>query len=405
MIIKKIVLFLFIVSFFTSVLSFTKLNAQSTYSPYSVLGLGELESREYAKTAGMGGIGIGMRDYDFLNTLNPAALTALDSLRFIFDFSASAKGSSFSSRSNKDNTFNANFRKLAFGFQAMPSWYMALGLKPFSDVGYQIYSSEPIEGTTRTKDVYLEGSGGLYQIYFSNAFKLNKNLSLGVNAMYIAGNIEQTENQTDYLFTDKSSASQFYGTLGLQYHSAKWTAGVTYGYEQKLSMENKILVYDSDNTLVEEIKKRSSSMFIPQTIGAGFSYTNEKIVIGADYQYQAWNGLNSGMDNVKITDSHQLKLGMGYTPDYNYYRIKTGGQYQIGTTFSKSYIQIKDKDAVNFSVTMGYSFPLRRESYLNFGLEYGNTLSAPSGYIRESYFMLSFNYTFLESLFKRNKIR
>lgn len=37
-------------------------NAQNTYSPYSSLGLGEIVSSDYARTAGMGGVGIGIRN-------------------------------------------------------------------------------------------------------------------------------------------------------------------------------------------------------------------------------------------------------------------------------------------------------------------------------------------------------
>ena len=50
-----------------------------------------------------------------------------------------------------------------------------------------------------------------------------------------------------------------------------------------------------------------------------------------------------------------------------------------GTFFSKSYVQTGEKDAYNYSVSVGYSAPVDKSgSLLNFGLEYGNSLSAPA---------------------------
>ena len=102
----------FIVSLFIVFVCNT-LNAQTTYSPYSMLGIGEIETRDYSRTSGMAGVGVGIRDYDYLNPLNPAGLTALDSLRFIFDISGSVRQSSFSSKSKSESAFNGNFFQIA----------------------------------------------------------------------------------------------------------------------------------------------------------------------------------------------------------------------------------------------------------------------------------------------------
>lgn len=397
---KQILLLVFLVlsSLYISV------NSQEMYSPYSMLGLGDIETRDYSRTSGMAGIGIGIREYDYLNAVNPAGLTDLDSLRFIFDISANLKQSSFSRNSETDNIFSGNFRKMAFGFRVSRKWSASVGVKPFSDVGYQIYSSQAIEGSTATKDIYLEGSGGLYSVYLSNAYKLTPYLSLGINTMYIAGTIHQVENQVDYLFDKESHAAKFYNTFGLQYHKGALTLGLVYGYKQKMSLDNTTSIYDSSGTLLEENSDRSTTQFIPENIGVGFSLKKNKLVIGADYQYHKWEGLSSGVSNVKIVDSHILKAGVGYTPKEEYYRIRRGTQYQFGASLSRSYIQVKGKDAIGFSVSGGASLPLSG-SLLNIGLEYGNVLKSPSGYIKESYMMLTINYTLFESWFRRNKMR
>ncbi len=397
---KRSILYIFVVCF-----SVYNLHSQTSYSPYSMLGLGEIETRDYGRTSGMGGVGTGMRGYDLLNTVNPSGLTALDSLKFIFDISASAKQSFFASGSKNENTFNANFRRLAFGFKVSHRWAMAVGAKPFSNVGYQIESDVDIEGSTETKSVYMEGSGGLYSVYWSNAFLLNKYISLVINSMYIAGNVKQTENQTDYLFEKSSRTSQVYNTFGLQFHNGVWVVGFTYGYKQKLTMNNSTIIYNSSNTELDSENSRSTKQFIPETLSGGLSWSRKNIVLAVDYDYQKLKGLTSGVGGIKITDFHRLKAGMSYTPekDANHYRLQS--QYQVGASISKSYIQVNENDVYNYTLSAGYSWPLKGAGVLNMSVEYGNSLSAPKGYIRESYVGVTVGFSMFETWFKRNKFR
>jgi hypothetical protein len=380
--------------------------AQSTYSPYSVLGLGEIENRDYGRTSGMSNIGIGVRGFDYLNPTNPAGISDLDSLKLIFDVSVAGKQSSFSNKGKSDDAFNGNLKKLAFGFKLTPRWGMSLGVKPFSDVGYQIYSEEPVDGSTATKSVYLQGSGGLYELYLSNGIKINDNFSVGINTKYISGTLKQTENQSEYLFEKESSVAQLYNTLGVQYHKKGLTIGATYGYKQNITMKNKTYIYDSEYNLQKEESDRSTGQFIPETFGIGFSHDSKKILWGMDFQYQKWNGLESGMSSAKIVDSYRLSAGLGYIPNSDrYYRVRTEGQMQVGASLSKSYIQVGGESAYNYSVTAGYSLPVDKGGVmLNIGLEYGNALSAPANYIKESYFMVTLNCNIFEQLFKRRRI-
>lgn len=379
------------------------IQAQATYSPYSMLGLGEIENRDYGRTAGMSNIGIGVRDFDYLNMINPAGISGLDSLKFIFDISVAGKQSYFTGKGKNDNAFNGNLKKISLGFRLAPGWGISLGLRPFSDTGYRIYSEEPIEGSTSTKEVYLEGSGGLYELYLSNGFKITDHFSVGVNTKYISGTLKQTENQSEYLFEKESKVSQFYNTFGLQYHTTGFTMGATYGYKQQIKMNNKTVIYDNGYNLIQEENDRSTNQFIPETFGIGFSRDSKKMVWGMDFQYQKWKGIESGVSSAKIVDSYRMNAGLGYTPNGNrYYKFRNQSQIQVGASFAKSYIQVGGENAYNYSVSAGYCLPVNG-SLLNFALEYGNSLSAPAGYIKESYFMLTFNCSIIDQWFKLKK--
>ena len=70
---------------FSSVLS-AQDGAFSSYSPYSVFGVGNMSRQGNAYTLSMGGVGLASRSNRFVNIVNPAAVTARDTLSFMLDF-------------------------------------------------------------------------------------------------------------------------------------------------------------------------------------------------------------------------------------------------------------------------------------------------------------------------------
>ena len=76
-----------------TVLFSSVLNAQdgafTSYSPYSVFGVGNMSRQGNAYSLSMGGVGIASRSNRFINIVNPAAVTARDTLSFMLDFGLS----------------------------------------------------------------------------------------------------------------------------------------------------------------------------------------------------------------------------------------------------------------------------------------------------------------------------
>src|SRR5574344_1376820 len=76
---RKFLVLLFII------LPYCSLIAQNTTnSPTSMYGVGEIAYGEGGQYAGLGGAGIALRGGTFVNYANPSAITALDSARFVF---------------------------------------------------------------------------------------------------------------------------------------------------------------------------------------------------------------------------------------------------------------------------------------------------------------------------------
>ena len=80
--------------------------AQNTTNlPTSMYGIGELSTSDGGRYAGMGNIGIALNKPGFQNTLNPAAITRMDSTCFIFDVGASASYARYSFQNDHSSSF------------------------------------------------------------------------------------------------------------------------------------------------------------------------------------------------------------------------------------------------------------------------------------------------------------
>ena len=82
--------------------------AQSgTNSPYSQYGLGQLSEQTSGFNRGMNGLGLGFREHNQVNYINPASYSSIDSLTFIFDAGLSGQVTNFSENGQKKNANNA----------------------------------------------------------------------------------------------------------------------------------------------------------------------------------------------------------------------------------------------------------------------------------------------------------
>ena len=85
-------------TFFASLLvtmSMTAMAQSGTNSPYSMYGLGALADQTSGFNRGMNGLGLGFREHNQVNFLNPASYSSIDSLSFIFDAGLSGQITNF----------------------------------------------------------------------------------------------------------------------------------------------------------------------------------------------------------------------------------------------------------------------------------------------------------------------
>jgi hypothetical protein len=382
-----------------------------TSSPFSIFGMGEIETRDFGRTAGMGNIGIGYQSENYLNRRNPAALSAIDTLRFVLDVSAAVKFSQFRTKAEREQTTDFNFKNLAVGVRLGTRWTSSIGLGPHSNVGYHIKTF--VEGPYGLEDVYFSGNGGINKFYWANAFELFRGFSIGVTSSYLFGNYAHNEDMSGFSINETFNVSKIFFDFGAQY--SHWfekhtniSVGAVYGYKSKISIQQKMMVIEKNK------RKPDLEGYIPESYGVGFSVIRNKKpgewILAADYRYQNWSAdhttyKNSGY-SLAYTDSRIYNIGLQMTP--NTHRPEKFVQmmrFQLGACYNQSYLKVNGYQVNDYSVSVGVGIPFYRSnfSYVNVAVVVGESGTGQRGGITERYALLSVNLSLIERWFAKRQ--
>jgi hypothetical protein len=236
------------------------LKAQSSNSPYSRYGIGDINSKVYGQGHAMGGTTIALQNDTtamfFINTSNPASYSnmRLTTAELGLNYNRTRVISS----NTLKNLNNASFGYISIAFPFKKWWGGSIGLIPYSSVGYSITDQQIIPNVGTVNFAY-EGSGGVSQVYFGNGIRplyglpkmflqskkyqrlrAEKNtgkivkilkrkrsfssLALGVNASYLFGNIENSRTSVfsststfNTRSTNTTRVGDVYFDYGMQY--------------------------------------------------------------------------------------------------------------------------------------------------------------------------------------------
>lgn len=410
-----------ILSFLFLVLLFISSNVQAqkfTSSPYSRFGIGELAAQGNARNKAMGGAGIALREGFYLNTLNPASYSSLDSTTFIFDMGGTGSFTQLKTTNARKNNKQANFEYFALGFSMKKWWGVSAGVRKITNIGYDLSFNFVDKNTGNYKTTYT-GSGGINKVYIANAFRLSPNLSIGINANYNWGKVNTTKsvlferNQgLPFNSDEKLTVSNLNFDLGLQYNfkindKKDLTLGATFGNKADLTGEYEALLFRRNTSdIISYTKKDKNTIELPNRFGIGIAFNSSKLTLAADMHYQAWENvatLNTQNTVVaaKMKNSYGLALGVEYTPNkFSGRRLLERINYRAGAFYNNTNLEINGTQLNEFGITAGLGIPVR-SSYINLALELGTKGTTDNNLIQERFARVSVSFALFETWFQK----
>jgi hypothetical protein len=405
----------------------------NTTSPFSRYGLGDLNHYGYGRTAAMGGASLGSRHSVQINSANPASYNANDSLSFLFDFGVDGTYSKYKSSTGKKNVNDVNFRYFSLSWPVTKHIGMAMGVQPFSDMGYDVAYSEVVGGIGNVYQNY-QGEGTTSKAFFGASIRPFKGLSLGANLNYIFGRLNQNTlisfDSADLFYISKTEGTRlrdFTLTYGLQYDlklkkNQYLTLGVTLENQSDLTAlhriyTQKIITVNSTSlsNYVDSIPEGKGIIKLPSTFGIGLSYSKiDKLEINADYYHAAWSKstffgakpYTTALDNVELVNQNRISAGVEYIPEALSIRsYMKRVRYRVGFHQESSYLKLNNNQIKEFGVSFGAGFPFpKSKSTANFALEFGKRGTTKDNLVRDNYTKFSlylnlYDYWFIKSKF------
>lgn len=406
--------------------------AAGTYTPYSIYGVGDLSQPGSAYSKTMGGVGVAVRSNRFLNLINPAAVTARDSLAFMADFSLYNDNKIFNQGDIKSasNTFNIN--NLAMSFPIWRSSAMMVGIMPYSDTGfdYGFYYTDPdLIGRTGNITYSASGTGSIYKAFAAAGVTFFKRLSVGVQWNTYFGQISKTFYTT---FSDASYNSIQNGTtgsitgnnfkFGIQYEQPVGTkhsliAGATYTTATRLTGTMESFRFAGGTAAADTLFHKmdqlgtDSKVQLASELGIGITFQERgRWMASFDYTRSDWR--RSGLDGARgftassafaASVAETYRIGFEIIPnssDIRYYLNHVA--YRVGAYHKKEYFLLNGKPVTATGITLGFTFPIvNRYNGLTLGVDLGQRGSLTGEQIRERYVNVSIGFNLFDIWFRK----
>lgn len=391
-------------------------------SPYSALGIGDINSPGSIASDAMGGTGLTFGNGIYVNTLNPAMLVKT---RFVaFSTGIRSQYRAITDGTNTQTDFGANLSHIMMAFPLKPKWTMSLGLRPHSSVEHEARYTAAIQGTTNSVQYIYKGQGGFSKASVGSGHMIGKSLYIGAEGYYYFGSISRdttsrlllNDGEDYYLqYRDRINANGLGLKTGFTWNqklSKKWYLNVGGTYELQSKLKGSQL--RSLTTLIEgqngpSILKKpdtlsmgTGGLTLPSAYTLGVSVESPlKWIFAAEYSKQDWAQFRNfqGRAEGNLTASEKISVGVEFLPKVTstayfnqvFYRV---GFQQIKTPYLVNSTQVMDR-----SFSFGLSTPLgyRNLSYIDWGLSIGTRGVTGNGLVKENYFKISLGFSLIDT--------
>lgn len=397
----------------------------NTFSPYTMYGIGDINTQGPAHLRAMGGVGIGYRDSRLdpymvgYNNMNPAAYSSVPRNSFLFNFELEGQYYSLKDSNTKTSYNTFNIRDIGILFPLARNLGFSFSVTPYSSVGYRIeapVTDEDIVADVGYVNMKYTGSGDINQYKMGIGYQLFRGFSLGAEMVYYHGyldrqqRIEITEITGGTGFGDtkahmSESISRILMNAGFQYNlisnsNRMLTLGGTYSMGGKLNSKYEQYIpsdyYGSDTVF---IASRTSDLSLANIYKAGLFYQTTKIAAGLDYSFSDWGSSNRGKGRelleggrMRYRNANSIKAGFEITPNrYDFRSYMKRISYRVGVRYEDYYMDFNGNRITEKAVTMGFGIPIKMgiPSFVNLGFEYGQRGKTSSGMVKGDYFKFS----------------
>lgn len=388
--------------------------AQNNSSPYSVLGIGNIEDSYYNRYTGMAGASVSLSDSRYINNSNAASLSSLLPKFFSIELSGRYRQIFYSGdnvASPNDKTSDFQMKRINLAAKITKRWGSSVGLMPFSTSNYSFSSYKNIQGTLLNVPANYEGQGGVNQFYWANGYQLTKNISIGVTSSLLFGSLNQTETietqdtASTLITTNNNYLHNLYFNFSLlakKKLGKHWlsTFGITYNPITALRSENTINVTDSIGAELKADNTIYSNFKLPMGVNAGIALIKDsKYTFTINAKTQSWGNLNYVGANYQLVNSSRFSIGFQKSNLLkNYYNLNYEKSFfQLGLYGGNSYLKVNGQQLTDFGATIGYGQNSARNAlgYVA-ALEIGRQGSYNSSVLSENYVNLTLTFSFLD---------
>ena len=420
-------------------LSFNFQAQEGTSSPYSFYGIGSLKFKGTTENRAMGGLSI-YNDSIHMNFRNPASYVGKN----LFSFNNEARLVKFTvgighsdtkleTSNASDNTTTTTFDYLGLNVP-MGKFGMGFGLIPHSSVGYKLESRNSIDSL----QYKYSGNGGLNKVFLGFGYLISDNISIGVDARYNFGNIQN--NALEFLYDDeqlpldyqareinRSDLSGINYNLGISYNAVfnektQLVSSLTYSPGYNLKSKNKrtfasVIVNDSGieypineievDLLSLDLEETDLKMPSKMSIGLGIGSIRNWFV-GSEYTMIKSSVFSSDLldiENATFEDSSILSIGGFYIPDYNSFnKVWQRIVYRSGIYFEKTGLNINNQSIKEFGISFGLGIPVGRLfSNINTVIEFGSRGTTDENLVKENFVNFQLSLSLNDRWFVKRK--
>ena len=279
---------------------------------------------------------------------------------------------------------------------------MNFGLRPVTKINYRIEKSNRLSSIDSLYTLY-EGSGGTNEAFVGTGIRI-KGLSIGATGGYMFGNknystrLSFINDTVTYAKSNSANQTTFGGLFingGLQYqvlinknkkdakeHPQILRFGAYGNLQQKLKASRddirETFNYDANSATyrvdsVNDNKNVKGTITYPSSFGAGFTYTDDHWMFGADYEVTNWSKYTYYGQPDVVQNNYVIRVGGQYypakagTPFKKYFNFV---RYRAGFYYGPDYVKINNSRP-DYAFTLGAGMPLSSLQRLGYNPESG----------------------------------